>query len=274
MKFALKTSHLSTLVFLFLISASVLTFLSPLKVWSYVLPLDFVVKQTISKTGRIPIAIEQEVIFRTDTSSAKVNESWLIEGDRNLKLSAQGVEALKENIRINALYNSKNKTTVLGKNKQLNAVPPEFFQRLLFIRSADAFNAYLQELKISSQVRLSRADGRVCVTIGEPSSAEKASAQIWIDQDEFFIRKIKFSSGATLELSDYTKITQDFYLAKSQKMTWGQFSAEIKVKSFSYKTPISLTQFNPQNFDQNSEINFPEANKLSLMINEFYARFR
>lgn len=266
----MKTSRRLTLVALTLC----FYFLVPSKGWTFVLPLNFVVQKTISTTGRAPLTIEQEVTFKVGKEILKTNESWLIEGDRNLKVSAFGLDTYKENIQLHSLINAKQKTQVIGKNKTTSLVGSDFYQRLLFIRSTESFMQYLRELGISEKVRLSRADGRVCVALGQESESENKNPQIWIDQEDFLIRKIRLPSGAEIQLSDYVKVSNDLWLAKTHVIRWAGATATIKVKSYSLKNKITLSQFYPQNFNEPTTLSFNQSTSLHQIVEDFYLRFR
>lgn len=266
MKSALRLTLVTTIL--------AFSFIIPSTGWTFVLPLDFVVKKTVAKTGRSPISIDQEITFKAGKDSLKTQENWLIEGDRNLKVSAFGLEPYKENIKVNSLFNSKQKTQVLGKTKTQTAVGNDFYQRLLFIRSSDSFMQYLRELGISEKTRLSRADGRVSIAIGRPSQGEDKSPQIWIDQDEFLIRKIRMPSGTEISLSDYVKVNDDFWIAKTQVIKWAGVTATVKVKNFSVKNAATIQQFYPQNFEAPTELAFNESSSIAQVVEDFYKRFR
>lgn len=266
MKSALRLTLVTTILSFSLLSPSV--------GWTFVLPLEFVVKKTVAKTGRTSISIDQEVTFKVGKDSLKTQENWLIEGDRNLKVSAAGLEPYKENVKVNSLFNTKQKTQVAGKTKVQTSIGHDFYQRLMFIRSSDSFMQYLRELGISEKTRLSKTDGRVCIAIGEPSQGENKSPQIWIDQDDFLIRKIRMPSGTEISFSDYVNVKDEFWIAKTQVIKWAGATATVKVKSYSVKNAASLQQFFPQSFDTPTELAFNESSSLAQVVEDFYKRFR
>lgn len=259
------------------------TFISLTIVWSislfssalfaYIPPLDFILDKATATTGRQIISFDQDVFFKVGNEDAQISESWLVEGDRNLKVAANGKGFYKENVRFNALYNSKNRTMVQGKNKISTVLTSDFFEKYLFVRSSDSFKNYLRDLGISSDVRLARADGRVTYAIGVPSN-EKLSPQIWIDQDEFIVRKIRLPSEAEITLSDFTAVGDDLYIAKTQKIKWAGVTVTVKVKNISTKPNATLNSFYPQNFDANTELSFVNRTTLTQVIEDFYKRFR
>jgi len=241
--------------------------------------VDFILKKSSLTTGRQIISIDQDVIFKVDQEAAVISERWLIEGDRNLRMSANAQGLLKENLQLNFLYNNKVKTHWLGKTKQSEHVSPDFFQKYLFIRSLDSFKTYLNDLNIAPQARLSRADGRVVYAIGTPSDSH-LHPQFWIDQDEFVVRKIRLPNGIEIALSDITQVMPDFFVAKTQTITWpgvgGQVGGEItiKVKNINTKTGSTLQSFYPQTFTLPSSMGFANRTPLTELVEYFYKRFR
>ena len=235
--------------------------------------LDFILLKSASTTGRQVVSVEQELHFKVGTDEAVVVENWLIEGDKNLKLVASGKGALKTNINLNYLYNGNTKTFYIGKNKQTIPIQHDFFERLLFIRSANTFKNYLSQMEIPFEHRLSRADGRVAFAIGKPSD-QQTYPQIWIDQDEFIIRKIRLPSLSEVELGEIASLGKDGFIAKSQKIKWGTYEVTVKVKTAAYKNNASLNLFYPQNFDTPSEMGFANKTAVTEAIEQFYQRFR
>ena len=82
---------------------------APQQGFTYIPNISFIAKMTTNTTGRKMIQIDQEVIFKVGEEEAKVDETWLIEGDRNLKVLASGKNLYKENIKLNYVYNNKYK---------------------------------------------------------------------------------------------------------------------------------------------------------------------
>lgn len=247
---------------------------------AYIPEIPFILKKATSTTGRKLIQIEQEVTFKLGEEEAKVDETWLIEGDKNLKLTAVGKNLFKENIKLQYLYNGKNRTYLNGKNRTVSAISPDFFERYLFIRSKDSFLGYLKELNIPAQdksaLRLSRADGVISFLLGQPSD-QNLNPHIWIGQDDFVIRKIRTPSATEINLNQITNFPNDIYIAKSQTITWPReapVTVQIKIKKIDLNASGSITSFYPQNLDTPSEMTFANRTPITSLIEEFYTRFR
>ena len=241
--------------------------------YGFILPLDAVLTKSVALNGNQIFSVEQDVIFKSGSEDFVVRESWLIEGDKNLKVTATGQGALKDLFKMTAVYNSKTKTMMMGKNKVSEYVTPDFFERYLSVRSTDSFKKYLTELTIIPNVRLSRAAGSVAFAIGEPSPAGLPHPQIWIDQELFEIRKLRLPSSAEITFDDY-EVNKQIYYPRTKKISWAGHEIVIRVRQISTKTKASLSTFYPQNLDQPSEINLASKGEVGLFIQDFYKRFR
>lgn len=238
------------------------------------MPLETVVKKTVALSGNQIFTVEQDVIFKFGAEDFVIRETWLIEGDKNLKLTAVGVGSLKDMFRLVTIYNSKSKTTLYGKTKQTELTNSDFFERYLTVRSPDSFKNYLSLLSIPASIRLSRAGGATAFAIGEPSTPDIGKPHVWIDQDTFQLRKLRFLSESEVSLEDYAMYGKGFRHPKTKKIAWGEQNVLIKVRGVSTKTNATLSSFYPQNLDQPSEITLASKGNVGLVIQDFYKRFR
>ena len=241
--------------------------------YGFILPLETVLTKSVALNGNQIFSIEQDVIFKSGSEDFVIRENWLIEGDKNLKMTATGQGALKDLFRMTTVYNSKTKTMMTGKNKVSEYVTPDFFERYLSIRSTDSFKKYLTELTIVPSIRLSRAAGSVAFAIGEPSPVNLPHPQLWIDQELFEIRKLRLPSSAEITLDDY-EVNKLIHYPRTKKISWAGHEIVIRVRQISTKTKASLAAFYPQNLDQPSEVNLASKGEVGLFIQDFYKRFR
>ena len=241
--------------------------------YAYTLPLEAVLTKTVALSGNQIFSVDQDVMFKIGSDDFLIKETWLIEGDKNLKLTAVGHGRLKELFRLVTVYNSKTKTTVFGKSKQTQLASYDFFERYLSIRSMDSFKTYLSWLSVSSLIRLSRAGGASAFAVGETSPPDIGNPHIWIDQDSFQLRKMRFLSQAEVSLEDYEQHGNISY-PKIKKIAWGEQKATIRVTKINLKTGATLSSFYPQKLDQPSEISLTSLGNSGLIIQDFYQRFR
>jgi len=254
--------------------ALILTIVLAIQSFSYgfVIPLQTAMKKSVALTGNQIFSVDQDVIFKSETEDVVIKENWLIEGDKNLILTATGQGAMKDSFKAVIVYNSKNKTSIIGKNRVTEVVNSDFFERYLSIRSVASFANYLNDLGIAKAIRLSRVGGAPGLAIGEPST-NVLKPQIWLDQETFQIRKIRFPSETEITFDDYAQYDKIWY-PRLKTVNWGHQSATIRVRQVSTKVKANLTNFYPQKLDQPTEINLANKGQIGLTIQEFYTRFR
>lgn len=247
--------------------------LSPALAGAFILPLETIMEKSVALTGKKIISVDQDVIFRNGVHEMIVKENWLIEGDKNLILTATGVGPLKD-LKINFIYNNKTKTYIVGQ-KYSESVSHEFFERYATLRSVGAFKTMLQDLNIKPEVRMSRADGAIAFAIGEPSSKGQLNPQVWVDQDFFHIRKIRTPYESEIIFSDYGNyLNNQVEYPRIKKIEWAGNTVLIRVKSVTVKKGATLAMFYPSKLDKPTQINLNNAGTLSWAIEEFYKRFR
>lgn len=258
-----------------LVALIVLITAIPTTAYSYIMPLDAVLQKTIALSGKRIISVDQDVIFKNGVFEYIIKESWLIEGDKNLLLTATGTGPLKDSFKVNFLYNNKTKTYIVDNKKLSESVGHEFFERYLSIRSMTSFKTFLQDNHIQPELRMSRADGSIAFAIGEPSPLGQLRPQLWIDQDFFRIRKLRTSYESDLLFSDYASYANDqLSYPKTKVIEWAGNQVIIKVRNVAIKQGANLSLFYPSKLDKPTSINLTNAGTLAWTIEEFYKRFR
>lgn len=242
---------------------------------AYILPLETILQKNAALAGNSIINVEQEVIFKDAYKEVAIKESWLIEGDRNLKVSARGMGELKDVFSWAAVYNNKNKTSLSGKSRINHPVSEDFFERYPVIKSKDSFMTYLKELGIDTNVRLSRAGGAVCFAVGEPakSMVPNREPEVWFDQDSFRVAKIRFPSNAEVEFSDYA-VFNNIHYPRKKIISWGGKTVTIKIQKVLTKTGAGIKTFYPESLEQPTDMQLTRLGVLGQQIDEFYKRFR
>lgn len=253
-----------------------LTIVQTISLFSYgfILPLDLILEKNVATSGNQIFAVEQDVFLKEGIREVVIHESWQIEGDKNLRLTATGLGELKDVIKIVAIYNGKTRTSVIGKNRVTHPAPADFFEKFLSVRSLHSFKNYLADLSVDPTVRLSRADGSIAFAVGLPSPIGALKSQMWFQQDNFQVRKIRFPSEAEVTFSDFAEVSPKLIYPKLKKIEWSGKTATIKVKSIVDKTKIPISNFYPQNVETPSELLVSNKNTLGALIEDFYTRFR
>ena len=240
---------------------------------AYILPLDIILQKSAQLAGNSIVSIDQEVQLKDGNKIYTVKENWLIEGDRNLKMSAHGVGELKDAININYLYNNRNRISFLGKNKMSKTLGGDIFEKYLAIKSKDSYESYLKELNISPTVRLSRAGGLVCFAVGTESTAGTVNPQMWIDQNSFRLIKMRLPSNAEVEFTDYME-KDGVHYPRQKVISWDGKSVKITVTKITTKTGATIKNFYPDSLDSSLAVSLANQGVAGATLEEFYSRFR
>lgn len=250
--------------------AAVLTLVQLFSISSqaYILPLENILQKAAATAGNSILSVEQEVQFKDAAKTYTVKETWLIEGDRNLRLTARGVGELKDTINLSYVYNNKNRTKLTGKNKTAQTAGSEFFEKFLAIKSKDSYYAYIKDLGIGENVRLSRAGGLICFAIGNESIPDSSKQpQMWIDQNSFRLIKLRFPEGGEAEFNNFIEKDGAHY-PRQKTISWDGKTVTITVTKVSVAKNTNIKSFYPDSLETSSVLT------ATGMIDEFYQRFR
>ena len=240
---------------------------------AYVLPLENILQKSAAVAGASVISVEQDVQFKDAEKTYTIKEVWLIEGDRNLRLTARGTGELRDSVILNYVYNNKTRTQLSGKNKVSHASGEDFFEKYLAIKSKDSYQAYMKDLGIADSVRLSRAGGTICYAIGAESSTGDLKPELWIDENSFRLMKMRLPSHAEAEFTDYVE-KDGFHYPKQKTISWDGKVVTITVTRVSAARSASLKSFYPESLEFSSKLNFTALGPAGISLEEFYQRFR
>ena len=289
---------------LFRVLPAVLIFiaiLDPRVVSAYVPSSRTIATRLARNNGKGIYAIEQDVQFRTGSETATVRERWIVENGETMRLwvsSTTGAPA-----RFDAVYRDGKRTAPdFAGGIRTSPVSTEFTERYSHVRTSNDLlhtlvhagvlpQSFLKErprftlaredaltkaeLAGEPLVRLGRSGGVVNYVFGEPTptNANKSMPGIWIEQDAFVLRRLRFPSQAEVTADQYTLQAGNIRFPNQRIITWNDHTAVIRlisVKSVDAKSAASV--LNP------ASITTPEAKAAKLpdqsQVKEFYSRFR
>jgi hypothetical protein len=116
-------------------------------------------------------------------------------------------------------------------------------------------------------VRLSRTLGSISYAIASKPNREGSYPGLWIEQDQFVIRKIRMPSMTTIEAEDYQKYANGFHFPKLRTYTWDDQSMTVQARSVK-----SLGRPDPKGWEPSS--NLPVKFSGTEALRDFYLRFR
>lgn len=272
---------------------------------AYIPPYWMILSRTADNHGHGVYEIDQDVVFNHSSEPIILNEKWTVLGEQSLRLDVTGRKQLHDKVHLTYIYQNNRRyfideNGVKKSEKISNDFTESFFHfriskniKPLIISDSIAPAASLRsephrysernpKAEPESYVRLGRTGGVVAYAIGTPTPPATAqnSPGLWIEQDQFVVRKIRLPSQVEVTADQYKKFSQDLWLPQERQITWqsqnvGQ-AAKILLNG---ATALGNTPKAKTNLD-NGTLNFGSNPNLSRLlpadpvIREFYNRMR
>ncbi len=225
----------------------------------------YIFERTTESNGLGSYQIEQEVSLTVAAETLLTKEVWLVESNGNSFVSVYLKKDGKDILAAQILYRGTQKFSSL--NKSAESISAEFIEPLFFarVKNKPGFTDILARLGVPKEpMRLGRTAGVVNWVFGIASDPDSSTLQpgLWIEQDQFVIRKLRLPKGPELSVEDYTTGPHNIRFPQTRYLRWGSNSAQIKTSRIVALSSLKLNQ--PKFNDGN----------LSPAAQEFYSRFR
>ncbi len=245
---------------------------------AYIPPTRTILQKTVENSGRASYKIVKEVRF-SNSELPTLKETWLIQNERTFRLtvSPQGIPSAPQ---LDILYVGGQKYIMSQGHRESFKIPLEHAERPFHYRRTENFVQYLHSLQILSGVtghldlaRLNRSQGVVNYGLGRPTEAndDRLAPYLWIEQDQFVIRKIRFNSKTELMASRYQKQPRQLVHPNLIVVSWDDQKARVSTLSVSTAKPTAKDFQSSQLADSRA---FFETTSHWNSIVEFYKRFR
>ncbi|MFS4458806.1 hypothetical protein [Bdellovibrio sp. HCB2-146] len=275
---------------------TLLAFLVGLSAEAAIIPTRSILQKTAENSGSGIYSIEQEVQFTVGEETLTVKETWLIENDRTMRLAVSGSKDL--NFRLQNIYNGGQKWSLQNGTRKSESIPSEFLERFFNFRNPEIFANALAHFQIippgsysrkpfaragadfkydpESWVRYSRTGGVVNYALGTPTPAEQENGNpgIWIEQDQFVVRKFRLPSGVEVTADNYSQYAKGLSYPRSRTIRWGNSTANIRLISASTRPASASGLFQPSSLDAPAKWDGLEGKAAKAAVQEFYSRFR
>lgn len=263
---------------------------------AYIPPGRVLLSKLSENNGAGSYQIDQDVHFTIDGERFSVRETWYVENENALRVDVQGLKALKGQIKLSFVYKNGTRfsSSQFSGNQKWSA---DFFERFFHVRQFENWTQYLTQNKMAGPslltkkpfvkdqkyvrenfLRLSRCSGVVCYAFGQPTptESEELTPGLWIEQDQFLIRKFRLPSQAEIEANNYNDYAKNLHFPRQRTVRWDNKTVEINLISIHNKlTATQISQLINTTTVENSQavlaISTPAAQQL---IEEFYKRFR
>lgn len=264
--------------------------------FAYIPPSRMILERVSENSGSGVYALEQEVQFSNAQESLFLKENWLIESDQSMSLVVTGTKDLKDQIKMHFVYAGGLRWSLSSK-RESQRLSEDFLEKYFHLRTTDRLAAVLLQIKVlpphalgkkplpktvdgfknepEDFVRLSKTGGVVNYAYGLPSPVDGiANSGLWIEQDQFYIRKLRLPSQVEISADNYNAYSRGLSLPKIRTIRWGQNTVTIRLISVSGKAPNTSGQFQPSSL--NTPVKLDGLNNLPAkdVVTEFYSRFR
>ena len=266
--------------------------------WAWIPPARFILSREVQNAVDGAFQLDQEVTLRGADRDLRFIESWIVQNESSFRLNVTGV-AETQNVKFSVIYIGGERFISANLNEKTQ-MPQALNEKYFFARKLDTLAHYLLEEKILPPggvakkvmpkkveditwpteffVKLARIGGGTAWAIGSqaPVGSQNQAPLIWIEQDQFLIRKMRFLGGGELRAERYENYSKRFLLPSSRTLNWGKNEAKIQILKVSLKPaaaqapqllkPVSL----PVNRPRIALSNPLEAQ----LVEEFYQRYR
>jgi hypothetical protein len=251
--------------------------------------LDKLVENNI--TG--PIYYEQEVLINGNGTSATLKESWYVDNENTMSVLVQGEKSLKDKVQFTIQYSGKKKTGPQNLVKNSEGSASDFFEPIFFIKSQQKLIPYIvgagivgAEIQDSTNfqkqketfvhipepfVRLGRTAGVVAYVIAGTTGRESGQPGLWIEQDQFLLRKIRNSKRTEMNIEKWGSYSRGWKLPKERSFVWDDKTAQVKMLDVKVPQGNLKSMINKTQEVKSSEY---ENSKEKALIEDFYLRLR
>lgn len=275
--------------------------LATLKLQAAIPSAQTILNRYTHNNGKGSFIIEQEVQFMTEADPIILKEKWIVENAEQMYLI---VNSDNDKSHIEVLYKDKRRTFFDSNGSVKSAsLSKEFTEPVLYYRTSKSLHEYLSQVGIFSNAmnfekapaekskqkfeyvrsnldsfaQLSRVGGSIAYFFGEPTptNQEKQNPGIWIEQDRFLLKKVRFPSQAEMNLDQQSNFTQGLILPRDRSIVWEGHTANIHVLSVK---PLAAKANKP--WFSNNYLTGRSGPQYSMKlpnqsyISDFYSRFR
>jgi hypothetical protein len=256
-----------------------------------------ILNKTTDNSGSGIYAIEQEVQFPNGAETLNLKETWLIDSDRTMRLTVTGTKEQASTIKLQFLYQGGQRHRLVDGTRRTEKISDDFLEKYLNFRSSDVMANVLTHMKIipsnamvrrggakgadfknapEDWVRFSRTGGVVNYAFGTPTPVDQSDSNpgLWIEQDQFVVRKVRLPSQAEMTADNYSGYSKGLRYPKSRTIRWDKNTASIRLISASPRPQSAAGLLQPNSLDVSQKVDGLADMAAKDAVIEFYSRFR
>lgn len=253
--------------------------------FAYIPPTSMILKRACENSGVATYAIEQELQTNLGEDTLSWKESWIIENERTMRLTVSSPkDSTLGSWSVQYVYSGGQRWNMNSSRRtESQKIPDDFIERWFHFRNPENMYQHMLAQKIllksdnkESNLRLARSMDVVNYAFGEPTpeSSEELKPGLWIEQDQFLVRKLRLGSRAEVTAENYAPYAKALQFPKLRVVTWKGHSIQIKTLSIVARSNVAPHLFQASSLDQSTSIDGLQNLELKKTIEEFYTRFR
>jgi hypothetical protein len=255
----------------------IILLLTSVSSWAYIPDYSMIISRTADQHGKGTYWIEQDVTFKRETESYTVKESWLVVNENALKVTLEGKGNLRGLVQGTILFQGAQKYFLDGESSQIRTqkLGEDWMEPLFHFRSSKYLQSRMSAMGIRDphqKVRLTRAGGGIAWAIGG-DPAQAGQPMLWLEQDQFVIRKLRSADQTLLRANDYVKFDEGLWFPRQRIYSFGNYTIEIqttRVKHLDKRRPDDKSMKTASLVPKKDGLKLPDVDGLK----EFYSRFR
>lgn len=206
--------------------------------------------------------IEQELVYTSNEGPIKIREIIWIDTNDKVWIRSQIVGG---SIQAGSQAVNSNGAIVFQKTYEPSSVLSDLF---FYASSGEKLGKFMGQFlgeNINAQVaKIARLDGNLAWLV---ESKNKSSA-VWIEQDQFLIRKLRFQNQDEIKIQSYAQFGQPQAFPQKRTYSWSGQKIEVQTKRvIKMSAPVFLNQI--KGFTQ-----IAMDSDLDSSVQQFYSRFR
>jgi hypothetical protein len=231
--------------------------------------------------GKGTYSIDQEIQFRSMAEPLVLREHWVVSDGESLRLIVTSPKSATDPIYFENTYRDGKRVALDAQGvNHSTPISSEFFEPFSHLRSrrgildvlthSRIFNAN-SRTSLDEHVRLGRSNGVITWIYGDatPIDAKKLNPMIWIEQDMFTLRRLRFPTQAEVSFDNILSFPNGLKLARDRTVTWDNNTVTIRVLA-AKPTAESIAASAVSKAGALKSTKLPEAG----LVKEFYSRFR
>lgn len=264
-----------------------------LQVSAYIPEYSMIASRAAEQHGRGSYMIEQDVTIRREAEAFTVRETWLVNGENSMRVSLEGRGPLKGLVSGAVIYEGNSRIFFDGSLRS-QKLGDEWLEPFFHFRNSRFFRSKLVSMKVAPEaslkdraplasegepnyeppsfIRLSRTGGAIAWAIGV-SPAQGESPTLWLEQDQFVIRKFKTANQSVLRADQYSKYDDSFWYPRTRTYQFGAYTVQVQTLKVQ---PVSIKAASDARFKGATLVAKKELLKLPEVdgLRDFYQRFR